>query len=185
MDRVPPYPGFPQERHYDSHFHALARSIIYQQLASAAAATIHGRVLALTPGSAFSRPEEFLELREESLRGAGLSRAKMRSILDLSSKVVSGEVRLRSISRRPDEEVLAELTSVWGIGTWTAQMFLMFRLGRLDIMPAGDLGIQEGLKRLDRLEDRPGPAAVTQRAQVWVPLRTVAAWVLWRLVDLD
>jgi 3-methyladenine DNA glycosylase/8-oxoguanine DNA glycosylase len=183
MERVDPFPGFPLKRYYDSHFHALARSIIYQQLAGNAAASIHGKVSALTPGSAFPTPEEFLEMSEAQLRGAGLSRAKMKSILDLSRKVVDGDIRLRSVARRPNDEVIAELTSVWGIGEWTAQMFLMFRLGRLDIMPAGDLGVQEGVRRLDRLEERPTPGEVKARAEVWAPLRSVAAWTLYRVAD--
>lgn len=183
LDRVPPYPGFPLKRHHDSHFHALARSIIYQQLAGAAAATIHDRVRDLTPGRGFPRPEEFLELPEETLRAAGLSRAKTRAIRDLSERVESGRVRLRTLGRRSDEEIVEELTAVWGIGEWTAQMFLIFRLGRLDVMPATDLGIQEGLRRLDGLPERPTPGQVKDRAQVWSPLRSVASWVLYRLCD--
>lgn len=183
MDRVPPFPGFPIPGLYDSHFHALARSIIYQQLAGKAAQTIHGRVLALTPGPRFPRPEQLLELPEASLRGAGLSRAKTRAVLDLADKTVSGELGLRAIGRRSDEEVVKTLTTVWGIGEWTAQMFLIFRLGRLDIMPSGDLGVQEGLRRLDGLEERPTPSAVEERGAAWAPLRSVAAWVLYRLCD--
>jgi len=87
------------------------------------------------------------------------------------------------VARRSDEEVIEGLTRVWGIGEWSAQIFLMFRLGRLDVMPSGDLGVREGLKRLDLLDDRPPPSAVMQRAEVWRPLRSVAAWVLWRLTD--
>jgi DNA-3-methyladenine glycosylase II len=183
MDGVPPFPGFPIPGLYDSHFHALARSIIYQQLAGRAAQTIHGRVLALTPGPRFPRPEQILELPEASLRGAGLSRAKMRAVLDLADKTVSGELGLRAIGRHPDEQVVKTLTTVWGIGEWTAQMFLIFRLGRLDVMPSGDLGVQEGLRRLDGLEARPQPSWVEERARVWAPLRSVAAWVLYRLCD--
>ena len=183
MDRVPPFPGFPIPGLYDSHFHALARSIIYQQLAGKAAQTIHGRVLALTPGPRFPRPEELLALPEADLRGAGLSRAKTRAVLDLADKTVSGELRLRAIGRRSDQEVVKTLTGVWGIGEWTAQMFLIFRLGRLDVMPSGDLGVQEGLRRLDGLLERPTPSAVEERGAVWAPLRSVAAWVLYRLCD--
>ena len=183
MDRVPPFPGFPIPGLYDSHFHALARSIIYQQLAGKAAQTIHGRVLALTPGPRFPRPEQLLELPEAGLRGAGLSRAKTRAVLDLANRTVSGELGLRAIRRHPDEQVVKTLTTVWGIGEWTAQMFLIFRLGRLDVMPSGDLGVQEGLRRLDGLEARPQPSWVEERARVWAPLRSVAAWVLYRLCD--
>jgi DNA-3-methyladenine glycosylase II len=183
MDRVPPFPGFPIPGLYDSHFHALARSIIYQQLAGKAAQTIHGRVLALTPGPRFPRPEQLLEFPEEALRGAGLSRAKTRAVLDLAHKTVSGELGLRAIGRRSDDDVVKTLTGVWGIGEWTAQMFLIFRLGRLDVMPSGDLGVQEGLRRLDGLDERPTPSLVEERAAAWAPLRSVAAWVLYRLCD--
>jgi len=183
MDRTTPFPGFPLKRHYDSHFHALARSIIYQQLATKAAESIHARVQALGVGGGFPKPEEVLELPEGELRGAGLSRAKMRAIQDLSRKVVDGEIKLRSVARRGDDEIIAELTSVWGIGEWTAQMFLIFRLGRLDVMPSGDLGVQEGLRIMDGLPERPTPGAVKARAEVWAPLRSVAAWTLYRVCD--
>jgi 3-methyladenine DNA glycosylase/8-oxoguanine DNA glycosylase len=183
MDRTPPFPGFPDHARRGSHFHALARAIIYQQLAGNAAAAIYGRVRALTPGTRFPDPEECLTLTDLAFRTAGLSRNKTRALKDLAQRVTSGEVRLRSIGRASDEEVIAQLTRVWGIGEWSAQIFLMFRLGRLDVMPATDLGIREGLKRLDRLDGRPEPHLVLERAEAWRPLRSVAAWVLWRLLD--
>ena len=167
----------------DSHFHALARSILHQQLAGKAAATIHGRVRALTPGSRFPRPEQLLELPDGDLRGAGVSGSKIAALRDLAGRVESKELRLRGLSAQPDEHIIEELTAVRGIGVWTAQMFLMFRLGRLDVLPVGDLGVQEGLRRLDGLEERPRPAEVEERGEVWKPLRSVASWVLWRLAD--
>ncbi len=184
---VPAFPGFPEgaQSVQRSHFHALARAIVYQQLAGAAARTIHDRVVALTPGRGFPRPDEVLALPDEALRGAGLSRAKLAALRDLAGKVESGELRLRSIGRRSDEEVVAQLTTVRGIGEWSAQMFLLFRLGRLDVMPSGDLGVQEGLRRLDGLTERPTPKQVLERSEPWRPLRSVASWALWRLVDLD
>lgn len=182
---VPSFPGFPLSgRHgYQSHFHALARTIVYQQLAGAAARTIHDRVARLTPGSRFPRAMDFLDLSDEELRGAGLSRNKVASLRDLSQRVVSSELKLHGIGSRPDEEIMERLVSVRGIGEWSAQMFLMFRLGRLDVMPTGDLGVQEGMRRLDGLEERPGPKELLERSETWRPLRTVAAWVLWRLCD--
>jgi 3-methyladenine DNA glycosylase/8-oxoguanine DNA glycosylase len=183
LDRVPPFPGFPDPRGSGSHFHALARAIVYQQLAGSAAAAIHGRVLALTPGPSFPTPEQCLEIPDRDFRAVGLSRSKTRSLKDLANRVVTRDVRLRSISRRTDDEIIAELTQVWGIGRWTAQIFLMFRLGRLDVMPAGDLGIREGMRRLDGMAERPAPTQVLERAEAWRPLRSVAAWVLWRVVD--
>ena len=184
MQRVPPYPGFPVgPLARGSHFQAIARSIAYQQLAGAAARTIYGRVCALTPGPRFPTVEECLSLPDESFRGAGFSAGKTRAVKDLAAKCAAGSVRLRGVSRISDDEVAAMLSSVWGVGEWTAQMFLMFRLGRLDVMPAGDLGVREGVRILDGLAERPGPKAVLERAEPWRPLRSVATWVLYRLCD--
>ena len=185
LRRVPPFPGFPAGAAsvQRSHFHALGRAIVYQQLAGAAARTIHDRVVALTPGRGFPRAEDLLELGDGALRGAGLSRAKVAALRDLAAKVTAGELKLRSIGRLPDDEVVARLTQVRGIGEWSAQMFLMFRLGRLDVMPCGDLGVQEGLRRLDGLDERPTPRELAARSEPWRPLRSVASWVLWRLAD--
>lgn len=183
MARVQPFPGFPDLQRGGSHFHALARAILYQQLATKAAATIHGRVLALTPGPRFATPEEFLALPEEVVRGAGVSRAKLAAIRDLAERTADGRLPLGRVSRLPDDVLVERLVEVRGIGAWTARMFLLFRLGRLDVLAPDDLGIREGLRRLDGLEERPTPAAVQARAEVWRPLRSVASWVLWRLLD--
>lgn len=184
MERVDPFPGFPAgPLARGSHFQAIARSIAYQQLAGAAARTIYGRVCALTSGPRFPTVEECLELSDEAFRGAGFSAAKTRAVKDLAARCAAGSVRLRSVSRMSDDEVVDMLSSVWGIGEWTAQMFLMFRLGRLDVMPAGDLGVREGVRILDGLKERPSPGAVLQRADPWRPLRSVATWVLYRLCD--
>ena len=96
---------------------------------------------------------------------------------------MSGELRLRGIARHEDDEIIKRITVVWGIGEWTVQMFLIFRLGRLDVMPSGDLGVQEGLRILDGLDSRPSPKMLLERAEVWRPLCSVAAWFLWRLTD--
>jgi len=124
-----------------------------------------------------------LALSDERLRGAGLSGNKTKAVRDLATRIVSGDLRLRGIDRHDDEEIIRRLTTVWGIGEWTAQMFLIFKLGRLDVMPAGDLGVQEGLRVLDGLDGRPSAAALLGRAEVWRPLCSVAAWFLWRLAD--
>lgn len=181
--RLEAFPGFPAPGQTGSHFHALARSIIYQQLAGAAAKTIHDRVVRLTPGRRFPRPEALAKLRDERLRGAGLSAAKLAALRDLSDRVLSGSLPLTAISRRSDGEVIERLVEVRGVGPWTAQMFLMFRLGRLDVLAPGDLGLQEGLRRLDGLDVRPKPRELEARGQAWAPLRSVASWVLWRLSD--
>ena len=183
MKGLPPFPELPAKPRLP-YFHTLARIIIYQQLATGAARTIHGRVKALSPNPRrFPTSAELLSIPEDELRGAGLSRSKLRAIRDLAERVETGELKLRSLSRLPDEEVVRQLTAVWGMGAWSAQMFLLFHLGRLDIFAPGDLGLQEGIRILDGLDERPTPSAVLERAKVWTPLRSVASWYLWRLKD--
>ncbi|MFV2006397.1 MAG: DNA-3-methyladenine glycosylase [Longimicrobiales bacterium] len=185
MKRVPPFPSMPPPNLKGSHFHTIARSIVYQQLATAAARTIYGRVRDLTPDKGFPTAKQLLDLPEESLRGAGLSRAKTKAIRDLSTRIESGTLRLGGLGRLSDDEIVRRLTTVWGVGEWTAQMFLIFKLGRLDVMPINDLGVQEGLRRLDGLVERPEPDQLLARAELWRPLRSVASWVLWRLTDTN
>ena len=183
IKHLPPFPDFPVGILRGPYFHVLARSIIYQQLATQAATTIYGRVRKLGPGPRFPTPAQMLALPDERLRAAGLSGNKTKALRDLAARIVSGELRLSGIARLDDDEVIGRLTTVWGIGEWTAQMFLIFKLGRLDIMPAGDLGVQEGLRILDGLNGRPSPDTLLGRAELWRPLRSVAAWYLWRLTD--
>ncbi len=183
MRRVAPFPGYPDRSASHSHFHALARAIIYQQLAGAAARTIHNRVLALTPGPRFPDAPALQSLSDARLRGAGLSRGKLAALRDLSQRVIDGELRLRSIARLEDESIIECLVAVRGIGRWTAQVFLLARLGRLDVLACDDLGLREGLRRLDGLATRPTPKELAARGEVWAPLRSVASWVLWRLCD--
>jgi len=183
MARVRRFPGFPEPGGADSHFHALARSIVSQQLALAAARTIHDRVRALTPGARFPRAAELLALAPESLRGAGLSGNKLAALRDLAERSLDGRLPLQRVARLADEALIERLVEVRGIGRWTAQMFLMFRLGRLDVLAPDDLGLREGLKRLDGLSERPTPKALLERGVCWAPLRSVASWVLWRLTD--
>lgn len=182
MRTVPSFPGFPEGRPYDSHFHALAKAIVYQQLATKAAATIHDRVRRLTPGSRFPCAEQIQGLADEDLRGAGLSAAKTAAMRDLSAKTTDGTVNLRSLARLADEQIIEALVQIRGIGVWTAQMFLLFRLGRLDVMPVGDLGVREGARILDGLDVRPTEKELLARSEPWRPLRSVASWVCWRLV---
>lgn len=185
IGRMPRFPGFPAGPRdaADSHFHALARAVVYQMLSGKAAATIHERVRRLTPGSRFATPRQMLAIEQDELRAAGLSRAKAAALHDLAERSLDGRLPLRSIARRTDEEIVERIAEVRGIGPWTAQMFLIFRLGRLDVMPSTDLGVQEGLRRLDGLAERPTPRELGERAEVWAPLRSVASWVLWRLAD--
>ena len=180
---LPPFPDFPIGTFKGPYFQVLARSIIYQQLATQAATTIYSRVRKLGPGPRFPTPEQMLALSDERLRAAGLSGNKTKAIRDLAHSIVGGDLRLRGIAQHDDEEIIRRLTVVWGIGEWTAQMFLIFKLGRLDVMPRGDLGVQEGLRVLDALDARPSPKELLERGQVWRPLRSVASWFLWRLAD--
>lgn len=183
MRAVPAFPGFPgAEQARLSNWAYLARSIVYQQLSGRAAATIWGRVERLG-GPRFPRAPVLLALPDEALRAAGLSRSKVAALRSLAEHVESGELRLVGLSRLPDEAVIEQLVRVRGIGTWTAQMFLLFKLGRLDVLPTTDLGVQEGLRRLDGLSERPRPDEVLERAAPWRPLASVAAWVLWRLTE--
>ncbi len=184
MAEVAPFPGFPKGvTARGSHFQALARSIIFQQLAVTAADAIFRRACQLTPGPGFPHPKECAGIDSDVFRSAGLSGAKTKAVKDLALKVSDGTVRLRSIARRSDTEVIVELTQVWGIGEWTAQMFLIFRLGRLNVMPTGDLGVQEGLRRLEGLKERPTPKELHERAEIWTPMKSVATWVLYRLCE--
>jgi DNA-3-methyladenine glycosylase II len=171
-----------QPRRKGTHFDALMRSIVYQQLSGKAASTILDRVLTLY-GGRYPRPAQLLETPESALRAAGLSRQKLAYLRDLAAKVHTGDVPLARVGRLPDEEVIAHLTRVNGIGRWTAQMFLIFRLGRPDVLPELDLGIQNAIQRAYELPKRPAPAEVLRIGEVWRPYATVASWYLWRSLE--
>lgn len=164
-----------------SHFESLARSIVFQQLAGRAATVIWNRARALVDGP-FTAPA-VLTVGEELLRSAGLSGAKTRALLDLAAHVVAGEVKLASVGRRSDDEIVAELSRVWGIGRWTAEMFLMFQLGRLDVWPTGDLAVRNGYALAWQLPSPPTPLELEDLGERFRPWRSVAAWYCWRAVD--
>jgi DNA-3-methyladenine glycosylase II len=168
-------------RRRGSHFESLARSIVFQQLAGRAASVIWGRARALVDGRFTAAA--VLDVGEERLRSAGLSGAKTKALLDLADRVAMGDVKLASIARRSDEEVVAELSKVWGIGEWTAQMFLMFQLGRLDVWPTGDLGVRNGFGLIWGLSEPPSPVAIAELGDRFRPWRSVVAWYCWRAVD--
>ncbi|MBV8951549.1 MAG: DNA-3-methyladenine glycosylase 2 family protein [Actinobacteria bacterium] len=170
-----------RRRPSDDHFAALAQSIIYQQLAGRAAAAIHGRFAALFDGT--PSPGAVLTLPVETLRSAGLSGAKAASIRDLAEKVEEGAVKLDRLSRLSDDEIVRELTLVRGIGPWTAQMFLIFRLGRLDVWPVDDLGVRKGYARLFGLPAAPTPKELEQLGDRFRPYRSVLAWYCWRAAE--
>ena len=175
----PPRVGRPVE----SHFAALVRAIVYQQLAGRAAAAIHGRLIAALDGDV--RPETLITLSDESLRAVGLSRNKMASLRDLATKVLDGTVVLspRGLSRESDDEIAARLSAVRGIGPWTAEMFLLFQLRRLDVWPVGDLGVRRGYGLAWQV---PTPTAreLQPLGEVFRPYRSVAAWYCWRAAEL-
>lgn len=167
-----------------THFDAVCRSIIYQQLSGKAAATIHSRVLGLY-GDRAPLPHELASTSDESLRGVGLSRQKLSYLKDLASRVVANELPIDTLHELPDADVIDALVSVKGVGRWTAQMFLMFRLGRPDVLPDLDLGIQKAVQRAYGLRKRPVPERVVKIGAVWAPYRTVASWYLWRSLELS
>ncbi|MDZ4773355.1 MAG: DNA-3-methyladenine glycosylase 2 family protein [Planctomycetota bacterium] len=187
MKRLAAFPGFPDagQRTQRTHWDALARAIVFQQLATKAAETIHGRVCTLAGGKRFPKCAELLAYEDAHLRGAGLSQNKMLALRDLALRIEEGRLDLRRLERISDEDIVERLVEVRGIGEWSAQMFLMFRLGRLDIGPSGDLGVQEGLRLLDGLAERPTPKVALARMEVWRPLRSVGAWMMWRLVEAE
>ena len=169
----------------DSSFAALAEAIVYQQLHGKAAATIFGRFRALYPGRRFPRPEEVLATPEATLRQVGLSRNKMLAIRDLAEKVQSGVVpTVPALRRMSNEEIIARLTAVRGIGRWTAEMLLIFRLGRPDVLPVDDFGVRKGWSVVLRKKEMPSPAELARYGERWQPYRTVASWYLWRAADL-
>jgi DNA-3-methyladenine glycosylase II len=167
----------------ESHFAALVRSIVYQQLAGPAASAIHGRLVAALGGQV--DPETLLGLSLEEMRAAGLSGNKTASLRDLAAKVLDGSVALdpRRLSREGDEEVIIRLSTVRGIGRWTAEMFLMFQLRRLDVWPTGDLGVRKGYGLAWRI---PMPTAkeLEPLGDPFRPYRSVVAWYCWRATEL-
>jgi len=166
-----------------THFGAVVRSIVYQQLSGKAAATIHGRVLALFDDQE-PTPRAVLRADVSVLRAAGLSGQKTAYLKDLAERASSRSFPLERLHELDDAAVIETLTTVKGVGRWTAQMFLMFRLGRPDVLPDLDLGIQKGIQRAYGLRRLPTPPQVLKRGAVWAPYRTIASWYLWRLLDL-
>jgi DNA-3-methyladenine glycosylase II len=174
-------PRFPAPT--QSHFAQLVEAITYQQLAGAAARAIHGRLVAALLGDV--TPEQVLRTPPEVLRACGLSGNKLASLLDLSSKVLDGTVVLdsRRLARQSDDEVVARLTEVRGIGKWSAEMFLMFQLRRLDIWPTGDLGVRKGFGVAWRIPT-PTPKELELLGEPYHPFRSVVAWYCWRATEL-
>ena len=159
-------------------------AIIYQQLSGKAAATIHGRLLALFPDGDGLAPQPLLDAPDDLLRGAGLSRAKVAAVRDLAAKTLDGTVPPLDILKTLDDEaIIQRLTAVRGVGRWTAEMLLIFRLGRPDVLPIHDLGVRRGFQRTYGLDVLPPPKALHAHGERWRPYRSVASWYLWRAAD--
>lgn len=164
-------------------FYYLSRAIVFQQLAGAAARTIHGRFVAALGRDV--TPTKVLRASEAKLRAAGLSGSKLAAIRDLASKVRSGEVDLSDLGDQSDEEVIRRLTLVRGIGPWTAHMYLMFRMHRPDVWPVGDLGVRAGFAKIHALTSAPNQKELEPLGERYRPWRSAAAWYCWRALETD
>ena len=166
----------------ESHFESLVSSVISQQLATRAAETIHGRLIALSGGKI--SPERMVELRVEDLRGAGVSGAKVKAIQGLGRAALHGEIAINELHLIEDDaEIARQLSSLWGIGPWTVDMFMMFQLGRLDIWPTGDLGVRRGWEKIHRMKAEIDPKTLSNRGEKFRPHRSIVAWYCWRAVE--
>lgn len=163
-------------------FETLVRSIVFQQLSGKVARVIYGRLSAALPGGEVT-PEGILALRPEKMRRLGLSRQKTAYIRDLARKTAKGHIVFETLAGLPNEEVIAQLTAVKGIGVWTAHMFLIFALRRHNVLPTGDLGIRAAIQKLYGLAELPKPLEIEELARPWHPYCTVACWYLWRSLD--
>jgi DNA-3-methyladenine glycosylase II len=180
VDKHEPYPtAF--ERHRDP-YRVLVRAVTFQQLSGKAAATIHGRLLALFAEKEHPDPEDILAAEDETLRSAGLSRQKIAAIRDISRKRLEGVIpEARALSHLSDEEIIERLTAARGVGRWTVEMYLMFTLGRPVVLPVDDLGVRKGAEKLYRRSFTAKELAAY--GQRWAPYRSAAAWHLWRIAD--
>jgi 3-methyladenine DNA glycosylase/8-oxoguanine DNA glycosylase len=168
-----------------STFEALAESIVYQQLSGKAAATIHGRVCALFPRKRL-RPDRIAGATDLDLRGAGLSRAKVLALRDLAARTLDGTVpAIGRLSDMTDDDIVERLVQVRGIGRWTVEMLLIFRLGRPDVLPVHDYGVRHGFQLAYGKREMPTPRELAGLGEKWRPFRTAASWYLWRAVDLQ
>lgn len=184
IERVGPFRLRPAE--LQSPFDALMESIVYQQLTAKAASTIFNRVLALFRPRRVPRPHDLVEISDEKLRGAGLSRAKAVALKDLARKALDGTVpaTARELAKLSDAEIVERLTAVRGIGPWTVEMLLIFRLARPDVLPATDYGVRKGFARVRGAKELPSARELMAYGERWRPYRSVASWYLWRVLDL-
>ena len=171
-----------EARRTGTHYDALVRSIVFQQLSGKAASTIHRRFCEIYPGKR-PRAEHVLSTEDEMLRSAGLSRQKIGYLRDLSARVADRSLPLAHLGRLSDDAIIEHLVQVKGIGRWTVQMFLMFRLGRPDVLPELDLGVQNAIQRAYGLKQRPAPKDVLRIGEKWRPYASIASWYLWRSLE--
>lgn len=169
-------------RQRTDHLSALAGAIVSQQLSTKAAATIFGRFVALLPNPQSLDAAAIDALDDAALRGVGLSRQKVGYLRDLCARIGDGRLRLDALDALPDDEVIGRLTAVKGFGRWTAEMFLMFRLHRPDVLPADDLGIVKAVRKLYGLRKRPDAKRILKIGDRWRPYRSVASWYLWQIL---
>jgi DNA-3-methyladenine glycosylase II len=180
VHRHEPYPSkFEKSR---DPYRSLVRAVVYQQLSGKAAATILGRVVALYPDKEFPEPEDLLSAKDETLRAAGLSRQKAAALKDIAQKRMDGIIPpARALTRLSDDAIIKRLTAARGVGRWTVEMYLMFTLGRPDVLPVDDLGVRKGAEKLFKREFT--PKTLGAFGERWAPWRSAASWHLWRLVD--
>ena len=178
IEQVGPY----QMRHGDPTFEALARSIVYQQLSGKAAGTIYGRLAAAASDPL--TPEAVLRLTHEQLRAVGLSTQKAKYVYDLAERTHRKEIDFLALQEMDDQQVIEVLTQVKGVGIWTVHMFLMFALQRPNVLPTGDLGIRNAVKKAYRMRKTPTAADIEKRAKSWHPYCSVASWYLWRSLEI-
>ena len=165
-------------------FQSLVQAVAHQQLNGTAANTILGRFKKLFPARKFPRPEDLAQVTDGQIRACGFSRAKILSIRDIAEKTLSGVVpATRQIVKLSDEEIVARLTEVRGVGRWTVEMLLIFQLGRPDVLPADDFGVRSGFRLAFKRRELPSPKEILAHGERWRPHRTTAAWYLWRAVD--
>ena len=168
------------DRQRKDHLSALVGAIVSQQLSTKAASTIFGRFVALFPGNHITDAAAIAVLTDAQLRAVGLSGQKVSYLRDLSARILDGRLNLDELDTLPDEAVIERLTAVKGFGRWTAEMFLMFRLHRPDVLPVGDLGIVNAIQRLYKLRKRPDAKRILKMGEAWRPYRSVASWYLWQ-----
>jgi DNA-3-methyladenine glycosylase II len=172
--------------HRQSPFEALVEAVCHQQLTGKAAQTILGRVKALHSHRSFPKPEELLATPDEALRAAGLSRAKVASVKDISARTLDGIVpTTKQISKLDDAEIIERLTVIRGVGQWTVEMLLIFKLGRPDVLPVDDYGVRKGFGLVYRKGEMPKPAEMLAHGECWRPFRSVASWYMWRALEAD